>query len=656
MTDLRDSVPPPVETPTATSDASEDVALAPPPEAPDAPSDAPAPPPKPKWGSSWLVGVLRYWLTALAIGLAFLLGYWLAPAPPADHATHESGADSAGETVWTCSMHPQIKLPEPGSCPICGMDLIPLGEQSDHRVSISENAAKLSGIRTVRAYRAKTTDELRLLGQLEYDETAVRTVTSWISGRLDRLYISTLGASIGPGQIIAKVYSPEVYAAHQDLILARKQVARMADSLPVARTAAESALESARQRLKLLGLEDDEIAKMEKEDTPRQHVLIRSPFGGAILEQMVHQGAYVSTGSPMYRVAALGRIWVQLDAYETDLARIELGDVVTIAVASYPDELFEGKVTFVDPVLDPASRTAKVRIEVPNQKGRLRPGMFAEAVIHAPDGDRQTQAPLVVPRTAVLLTGERAVVYVSVPDQERPTYEAREVRVGPRAGNVFPVVSGLEEGEQVVAEGAFVLDAELQIRGGKSMMTMPDDLEREKYRPFSISAAALKQLAPLVAAYLDVQVALSKDQLDQAQQAARAVQRQAGLIQIAAPPPAAARWKELQPALGRHARALHEAKDIGGARKAFEGLSQPIIEVVRRYGNPLEQDVRLAFCPMALENRGAEWLQEPDSVHNPYFGAEMFSCGEIRSTAEPKGRLPQPESAAPAAAPTGHQH
>lgn len=617
------------------------------------------PPPKRRRWVARLKGLLRYGVTALAIVIAFLLGTWTAPAPAHDHSARTAATEGPA-TRWTCSMHPQIQLPDPGQCPICGMDLIPLesapqDEHSDVRVSLSPAAVKLSEIRTVKVYRARTTDELRLLGRLEYDETAARTVTSWVSGRLDRLYISTLGASIGRGQIIAQIYSPEVYAAHQDLILARKQVARMSDSLPVARSAANAALESARQRLKLLGLEDDELAKMEQEDKPRQHVLMRSPFGGAVLEQRVHQGAYVSTGSPMYRVAALGRIWVQLDAYETDLARIELGDVVTIEVASYPDELFEGKVTFIDPVLDPSSRTAKVRIEVPNPKGRLRPGMFAEAVLHAPEGDAQAPAPLVVPYTAVLLTGERAVVYVAAPGQDKPTYEAREVRLGPRAGNVFPVVSGLKEGEDVVAEGAFTLDAELQIRGGRSMMTMPDDVARDRYRAYKLNDATLEKMAPLVTSYLKLQESLSKDELGPTRQAALALQRQAALTHVPAPPAATERWKELQQRLGQRAHEASRAETLEDARVTFEELSKLVIEVLRRYGNPLDEDVRLAFCPMAMENRGAEWLQQADAVHNPYFGSEMFSCGEIRSTAEPKGRLPQPETAVSPGASAGQE-
>lgn len=188
------------------------------------------------------------------------------------------------------------------------------------------------------------------------------------------------------------------------------------------------------------------------------------------------------------------------------------------------------------------------------------------------------------------------------------------------------------------------------------MMTMPDDLAREKYRPFKLSANELRKLEPVVRAYLDVQVALARDRFDAAKQAALATKRQAALVVIAAPPPAAKRWKELQQHLGRQAQALHEAKNLKGARGAFEELSKLVIEVVRRYGNPLDRDVRLAFCPMAMENRGAEWLQEAASVHNPYFGSEMASCGEIRSTAEPKGQLPQPEMAPPTGAPAGHQH
>jgi Cu(I)/Ag(I) efflux system membrane fusion protein len=377
-----------------------------------------------------------------------------------------------------------------------------------------------------------------------------------------------------------------------------------------------------------------------------------------VLEQMVHQGAYITTGSPLFRVAALGRLWVQLDAYETDLARIELGDKVTLAIASYSGELFEGKVTFIDPVLDPRTRTAKVRVEVANEKGRLRPGMFAEAVIHSPEeASAQPEAPLVIPYTAVLFTGQRSVVFVKVPGKDRPTYAAREVQLGPRAGHLYPVASGLQRGEEIVTQGAFALDAELQIRGGQSMMTLPDDLARARSAPFKIDAKTLSQLEPLVAAYLKLHQQISSDELEGTKQALGAVMKQAGKIRIAAPADAAQRWKQLRDTIQRTAKEGQDANGLEEVRVSFEAVSVSMIELLRRYGNPTDGQVHLGFCPMANDNQGAEWLQTADQIENPYFGSKMYRCGELRGVAEPKGRLPEPKNESePRPAAEGHQH
>jgi Cu(I)/Ag(I) efflux system membrane fusion protein len=355
-------------------------------------------------------------------------------------------------------------------------------------------------------------------------------------------------------------------------------------------------------------------------------------------------------------VAALGRIWVQLDAYETDLARIRLKDTVTIQVASFPGEQFEGKVTFIDPVLDPASRTARVRIEVSNKKGRLRPGMFAEAVIHTPEG-KAPEAPLVVAHSAVLFTGERSLVFVEVAAQATPTYEAREVQLGPRAGNAYPVVSGLVEGERVVTHGAFTLDAELQIRGGKSMMTMPDDVARELTRPFELAPKALASFGPVVEAALALHVALSKDDLAAARQKFSAFQHAAQALKVRTPSAAASRWKELSQRLVRAAKGGAAAKSLEQAREQFHELSVGMVEVLRRFGNPLDTKVRLASCPMATKSGSAQWLQAGDGVENPYLGSKMFDCGDIQGSAAPQGFLPQaptgPESTPPG---VGHRH
>jgi Cu(I)/Ag(I) efflux system membrane fusion protein len=257
----------------------------------------------------------------------------------------------------------------------------------------------------------------------------------------------------------------------------------------------------------------------------------------------------------------------------------------------------------------------------------------------------------------VLFTGQRSVVFVKVPGKNQPTYAAREVQLGPRAGNLYPVASGLQSGEEVVAQGAFALDAELQIRGGQSMMTMADDRARVRTLPFVVTAQTLAKLRPLIEAYFGLHQRISADDLEGTKQAFQAVMRQVAATRIAAPADAAKRWKQLRETMRRAAEEGQQANGPDEARVSFEAISSAAIELLRRYGNPTDGPVRLAFCPMANDNQGAEWLQTAEQIENPYFGSQMYRCGEVRGTADPKGRLPAPQLTAAAAAPAGgHQH
>ena len=418
----------------------------------------------------------------IVAAVAFGLGGRLLGSSEAPEADPAVGTHVAKETIWTCAMHPQIRQTEAGQCPICGMDLIPVERSTDsdeaRRVSLSERAKILARVRTAPAKRLGSGGvERRLLGRVDYDERSLRTVTAWIGGRIDRLHVSTTGERVKRGQVIATLYSPEVYTAHQDLIQARQQFERLQQTAtPSASRAAEAALNASRDRLRLLGVPDGELRAMERADKPSERVRIRTPFRGTVIERLATQGNYVETGSGLYRIADLSTLWVQLDAYESDLSLLKVGQQVLIRVEALPGEMFKGRVTFVDPVLNPNTRTARVRVEVKNQDRRLRPGMFVEASVrseaaHEPAGE----APVVVPATAPLFTGRRSVVYVEVEDAEEPTYEARLVTLGPRMGDLYPVLAGLREGERVVVHGAFAIDADLQIQGGDSMMTVPDD-------------------------------------------------------------------------------------------------------------------------------------------------------------------------------------
>lgn len=578
----------------------------------------------------------------LALGAAFALG-----RSSGGHGGDPRAAADEAATAWTCSMHPQIRQPEPGLCPLCGMDLVPAGSGEGSadptRVTMSERAMALARVRTAEVRRQHTEGAgARLLGRVEVDERTLTTVTAWIAGRIDRLHVTVTGQRVRRGQVIATLFSPEVYAAHQELLVARRQVERLAGASELARTGAEAAREAARQRLVLLGVPEAEVERMERASAPTRQVAIRSPFGGTVMERLATEGAYVETGAPLYRVANLDRLWMQLEAYESDLARLDVGQRVELRVEARPGEVYEGRVAFIDPVVDRERRTARVRVEVSSVDGRLRPGMFAEATLQALEPGEAASAPLVVPASAPLFTGRRSIVYVQVPDAERPTYEARVVRLGPRVGDHYPVVAGLSEGERVVIHGAFAIDADLQIRGGLSMMAGDDDTTPSPYDDVVAASAEVHAgLRTVLEPYLRLGTGLAADDLASAQQAARELG--AATAAFTAPEgPARERWEPLAGELRVHAGRITEASDLEAARGPFEPLSRAITSALRIFGNPLEEPLRLAFCPMAFDDRGAEWVQTSEVIDNAYFGARMRRCGDVRATVAPGAHLAAP--------------
>ena len=605
-------------------------------------------------------------IIGLVIGASFV-GLRSCAAPKVDDAQHSHASDDGAETIWTCSMHPQIRQSEPGQCPICGMDLIPVtsrardSQENANRVELSERARALAKLRTVLVRRqAETTADLRLLGRFEPNETTLKTVTAWTGGRIDRLQLNVTGEQVRAGQVIATLYSPEVFAAHQDLLSAARQVERMQASPEASRNAAGAAFDAARERLRLLGVPDDELSRMQEQDRPTRAVAVRSPFAGTVIERMATEGAYVSTGTPLYRIANLTSLWLQLDAYENDLARLSLGQAVHVSVDALPGEEFEGSVTFIEPTLDPRRRTAKVRVQVANRDGRLRPGMFAQATVATREATGEL-GPLVIPKSAPLFTGRRAIVYVELRSEDRTTYEPRTVRLGPRLGEVYPVVAGLAAGDRVVTRGAFALDADLQIRGGASMMTAADDQQEGAWDGvFTLSAGERRSLSPVVSAYLDVQSGLADDSLDLAKAGARALMNALKGVELRRMPKAHAAWVVITAALRGHAQHIAMANSLEGARAGFELLSEAIIRLLSRFGNPLDHALRLAFCPMATGSDGALWVQKGSAIDNSYFGASMLTCGEVRQEIPPGGylapaveRSSEERGAAPAG---GHNH
>lgn len=599
-----------------------------------------------KDGGSWRPHIRAQGPRALLVAAGFALGAGVFGARsclgPTHDAETEMHSEAAGARTWTCAMHPSVQRSEPGMCPICGMDLIPVpsGEVqrgSPDEVVLSERAQALARLRTSEVRRRPgAAARVRLLGRFEPNEATLKTVTAWTGGRIDRLQVAVTGERVRAGQVVATLYSPEVFSAHQDLLVAKRQQLRMQEASPSSLEAAQAALEAARVRLRLLGVPDDELVRMEAEERPTRAVPVRTPFSGTVIERMATEGIYVSTGTPLYRVANLQSLWLQLDAYESDLPQLDVGQEVEVSVDALPGQVFEGKVTFIEPTLDRERRTAQVRVEVDNRERRLRPGMFAEATVASREPLLGSE-PLVVPATAPLFTGRRALVYV---ESSPGTYAPRTVRLGPRTGDYYPVVAGLSEGERVVSRGAFAIDADLQIRGGPSMMAAPDDRQTgDGDEAVELAPARRATLKPVVRAYLEVQAALADDDLAEALQGARNLTGAVEQVGVDSSPAARDAWNEIASGLRTHAGQVATAESLEGARQGFEPLSHGIIRLLTRFGNPLDRPLRLAFCPMASGSEGAVWVQPGSEIDNSYFGATMLTCGEVRQQVDPGGYL-----------------
>ncbi|MHC4985783.1 MAG: efflux RND transporter periplasmic adaptor subunit, partial [Planctomycetota bacterium] len=443
------------------------------------------------------------------------------------HATFGVGGDLAASSdqIWTCSMHPDVRLPEPGPCPKCGMPLI-LAEDATgglREFSTSEAAIALMDIEVAPVERRFVEADVRMVGKIDYDETKLAYITSWVPGRLDRLFVDYTGVPVQVGDHMVYIYSPELLSAQAELIQALQAVQSLSDSdVGIVRDLTEATAAAAREKLRLLGLTAEQIDQIAQSGRTEDHLTIYSPVAGIVIHKNAQEGMYVDTGTRIYTIADLSQVWVKLDAYESDLMWLRYGQTIEFTTVSYPGEVFTGKISFIDPVLDSMTRTVKVRVNAPNAAGKLKPGMFVKAVVRTSvagggrvmDADlagkwispmhpeivrdgpgacdvcgmplvraetlgyvqpdpQDEDRPLVIPVSAALWTGTRAIVYVQVPDAETPTFEGREIVLGPRAGDYYLVRSGLAEGELVVVRGSFKIDSALQLQAKRTMMS-PD--------------------------------------------------------------------------------------------------------------------------------------------------------------------------------------
>jgi len=577
-------------------------------------------------------------LVTLVVG--GLIGWMLKPSASESHEGHAHENESGVPTLWTCSMHPQIKLGEPGDCPICGMDLIPASQASSGSdnpmvFEMTPEAVAMAQVQTIKIGGATASGELFLTGKIQADERENAAITAKFPGRIEKLFVTFTGEQVKAGQRLATIYSPELLTAQRELLEAVKSKG----NFPQLYTAAK-------EKLKLWKLTETQITEIEQSRTIREKFDILADQSGVVTQRNIAVGDYVSTGSVLFNVVNLNKLWVLLDAYESDLPLLSTGNEISFTVAGMPEENFKARISFIDPLLNANTRAASVRAEITNSGGKLKPEMFVTAKIQT--AKKPSSAGVTVPRTAVLWSGKRSVVYVKVPNSETPGFEMREVTMGNRMGDNYLIESGLQAGEEIVTNGVFAIDAAAQLSGQYSMMKRPQTKSLE------VSEEFRNQITGVADAYFQVKNGLVKDKLDESQKALVAIDQSLSKVNMGlVKDQAHDKWMEMLKGMKDARAKMASAKDIEEARKHFSMLSFHLLEMTETFG--INKDVAYKdYCPMAFGDQGAYWLSEKKDITNPYFGASMLACGEVKQTYL-KGQ-PVMNLAGTPSAPAAHKH
>jgi Cu(I)/Ag(I) efflux system membrane fusion protein len=407
-----------------------------------------------------------FWIIGITLLAGFFFGWLFFHGSKAENSYIMETAENMNhkETIWTCSMHPQVRMDHPGKCPICGMDLIPLQENSGDESAISPDeiqmtkaAMKIANIQTMVVQKAYAEKEIYLLGKIKPDERNIAELTARFGGRIEKLYINFTGQNVKKGEKLATIYSPALVTAQKELLEAQEYKQTNPDLY-----------KAARNKFKLWDITDEQIEDIEKGGEPQSYFNVLSPITGTVTKRYVTLGDYVKEGNALFQVVDLTGIWIMFEAYESDLPWLKTGDVVNFTIQSVPGENFTGQISFIDPLIDPKTRVARVRVEVPNPGLKLKPDMFVNGIVTS-NIDRNKKE-LMIPKTAVLWTGKRAVVYIKIPGYEQPVFRYREIVLGPSAGDFYIVNDGLIEGEEIAVNGVFKIDAAAQLAGKTSMM------------------------------------------------------------------------------------------------------------------------------------------------------------------------------------------
>ena len=632
-------------------------------------------------GRGWLVRVAIQSAAVLAVGvlLLVLIGVaqrtaWITAGGFGGDRANE-GATSDESKRYICPMMCTPPSTVPGRCPVCAMELVEAtggaGGGDGISVTIEPAARRLVGIQTAQSKLGNVTRTIRALGSIDFDESRLSTISAYIDGRLEKLYANYAGVRVTAGDDLALIYSPQLYSAQTEFIssLSGGSVGRFIIS--------DSDLgEMARENLSELGMTEEQINELEKNGKPQSRIRIKSPQTGTVIEKSAVEGDYVKTGQKIYKIADLSSVWMMLDLFPDDASAVRFGQQVEAEIQSSPGEVFTGRVAFIDPTVNAKTRTVRVRVEVMNFDGKLRPGDYATARVTVPAipaplvydpalsgkyispmhpqviRDTPGKCPLcgmdlvsttelgyalqpqpeqrvvTVPRDAVLLAGDSGVIYV---ETEPGRFEIRRVTVGPMNDTDAVIIEGLAAGETVATGGNFLIDSQMQLAGNPSLLDpskaptfSPGPLELPPGVPVMLAGATGDQFDRTYNAYFEIQRALAADTSPSPVALNTLLDGLSRMEMLGDVPDQA----QKQIAIARRS-AARMGGSLESARRAFRGVSHAMLRAASMARGPRTAlSLTHYYCPM-VHGGGGDWMQPGGELANPYWGEEMLRCGEV---------------------------
>jgi Cu(I)/Ag(I) efflux system membrane fusion protein len=581
----------------------------------------------------------------LAVGV--LLGWLLFGGASTSKTVHNHDEMSETNKMWTCSMHPQIMQPEAGDCPICGMDLIPAETSADgllaDQFKLTENALALANIQTsIVGNRNQKDNFVKLSGKIVENEEANTVQVSYFSGRIEQLNVSFTGEKIRKGQLLATIYSPELYAAQQELITA----VSLKESQP-------ELYKAVRNKLKIWKLSESQIQQIETSGKVKENFPVYATVSGTVSQKLVAQGASIKQGQPLLKIANLTTVWANFDVYENQINNFKKGQEVIVTTSAYVNEEFKGNVDFIDPVLNTKTRTVTLRVVLNNKNNKFKPGMFVEGKIKGISSSKE-QVVATIPSSAILWTGRRSVVYLKANPNE-PVFEMQEITLGNKVGDNYEIVEGLNNGDEIVTNGVFTIDAAAQLQGKKSMMnkeggktttgheghlgmektaSVNDEKHINVNQRLNVSKGFQNQLKAVFNEYIKLKDAFVKDDSNNGMVASKGLLNNLHIVdmKLLTDKVGHAQWMLLEKEIKAAATSISKTSTIKGQRNHFKQLSSSIATAIEIFG--INEKVYHQFCPMADGNKGAYWLSKEEKVINPYFGDAMLTCGEVKQIIE----------------------